>query len=206
MSVAVARELVAVAHERGTVASAHISLVSDLNLALSSGADDFAHMIRDRALTSFELQLVVDADVTWVPTLELWQCVGDGPMAVYNLRRFVEAGGRVALGTDYDGYTCDWEMGMPMTEIRLMSSADMTPMQIIQAATIHGAKVCNLEDEIGSVAVGKIADIIAVPGNPLDDLELLDDVRLVVKDGLVIHDEVVPLITTPPRQGSDRAP
>ncbi len=206
MSEAIARELVAVAHERGTVASAHISLVCDLNLALASGADDFAHMIRDRALTSFELQRVIDADVTWVPTMELWQCVGDGPMAGYNLRRFVDAGGRVALGTDYDGYTCDWEMGMPMTEIRLMAMADMTPMQIIQAATIHGAKVCNLEDEIGSVTAGKIADIIAVPGDPLDDLERLDDVRLVVKDGLVIHNEVVPLITIPPRWGSDRAP
>lgn len=206
MSVAIAQELVAVAHERGTVASAHISMVSDLDLALASGADDFAHMIRDRALTSYELQRVIDADVTWVPTLELWQCAGEDPMAVYNLRRFVEAGGRVALGTDYDGYTCDWEMGMPMTEIRLMASANMSPMQIIQAATLHGAKVCNLEHEIGSVVVGKRADIIAVAGDPLDDLERLEDVRLVIKDGMVIHDEVVPLITTPPRRGSGRAP
>jgi imidazolonepropionase-like amidohydrolase len=208
MSVEIAQELVAVAHERGTVASAHVTLVCDLDLALASGADDFAHMIRDRALTGTELRQVIDADVTWVPTLELWQCVGEGalPVAVYNLRRFVEAGGRVALGTDYDGYTCDWEIGMPMTEVRLMAQAEMTPMQIIESATAHGARVCNLEDEIGTVTVGKLADLIAVVGNPLADLEALDDVRLVVRSGVVIKDEVVPVVTTPPRRADGRAP
>jgi imidazolonepropionase-like amidohydrolase len=190
LSLEEARMLVRVAHGRGTVASAHITSATDLALALDAGVDDLAHMAVDRLLTAEEVERVVAEDVHWVPSLELWLCAGPRNTAVNNLRRFVAEGGKVALGTDYAGYTCSWELGMPMTEIRLMAEAGMTPMQIIVAATRHGAHVSNLERELGTLERGKIADLFVIDGNPLVNLENLQRVRLVIREGVVIRNEL----------------
>lgn len=199
-----ARMLVRVAHGRGTVASAHITSAADLALALDVGADDLAHMAVDRLLTPNEVDRVVAEDVYWVPTLELWACAGPQAMAVNNLRRFVAGGGKVALGTDYEGYTCDWEIGMPMTEIRLMAEAGMAPMQIIVAATRHGAHVSNLESELGTLERGKIADLFVIEGDPLADLDNLRNVRLVLREGVVIRNELPGREPPPPRRAGRR--
>ena len=205
LSLEEARILVRVAHGRGTVASAHITSTVDLPLALDAGADDLAHMAVDRLLTTDEVERVVAEDVYWVPSLELWRCAGPQTMAVNNLRRFVDAGGKVALGTDYEGYTCNWDLGMPMTEIRLMEEAGMTPMQIIVAATRHGAHVCNLERQLGTLEVGKIADLFLIEGDPLADLENLQRVRLVIREGVVIRGELPPEMLPVPRRARRRA-
>jgi imidazolonepropionase-like amidohydrolase len=197
LSLQEARTLVQVAHGRGTVASAHITSTVDLALALDAGADDLAHMAVDRLLTTYEVEQVVAEDVFWVPTLELWLCAGPRDLAIDNLSRFVAGGGKVALGTDFEGYTCEWELGMPMTEIRLMAEAGMNPMQIIVAATLHGAHVSNLERELGTLEQGKIADLFVIEGDPLADLENLQNVRLVFHEGVVIRDELP--AKTPPQ-------
>ena len=66
----------------------------------------------------------------------------------------------------------------------------MTPMQAIQAATIGNADLFGLTDEIGSITVGKAADLIAVGGDPLSDISELKDVDFVMKDGTVYWDEL----------------
>ena len=83
----------------------------------------------------------------------------------------------VALGNDYGGGPGDFELGIPMFEIEMMTSAGMTPMQIIQAGTYHAAITVGLEDQIGTLEAGKIADILVVGGNPLVDLQKLTDIR-----------------------------
>jgi imidazolonepropionase-like amidohydrolase len=112
---------------------------------------------------------MVEAGVYWVPTLELWQGVGLRSAAIPdNLRRFVAAGGKVALGTDYLGAPgVRFDLGMPITEIELMADAGMTPEQIIIAATRHAAHVCGLERELDTLEPGKIADVLVVDGDPL---------------------------------------
>jgi imidazolonepropionase-like amidohydrolase len=204
LSLEEASMLVRVAHGRGTVASAHITSTVDLALALDAGADDLAHMAVDRLLTTNEVERVVAEDVYWVPSLELWFCAGPRNMAVNNLRRFVAGGGKVALGTDYEGYTCAWELGMPMTEIRLMAEAGMTQMQIIVAATRHGAHVSNLERELGTLERGKIADLFVIDGDPLVDLENLQRVRLVIHEGVVIRNELPDRTPPAPRRPGRR--
>lgn len=181
-------EIVRAAHGRGTLVSAHISVSQDLERALDAEADDLAHMAVD-VVSDALIERMIAEDVSWVPTLELWQGVGYGFVDIgkENLRRFVAAGGKVALGTDYAGYWTPFELGMPMTEIRLMQEAGMTPMQIIVAATRNAAHVCNRETDLGTLEEGKIADILVVEGNPLDDLSTLLNVRMVIKDGIIIH-------------------
>jgi imidazolonepropionase-like amidohydrolase len=70
-----------------------------------------------------------------------------------------------------------------------MLEADMTPMQIIVAATNNGAHVCGLDDDIGTLEAGKIADILVVAGNPLDNMQVLTDVQMVIHNGVVIRGE-----------------
>jgi len=190
MSPQQAAMLVRVAHGRGTLASAHVTSVVDLELALSSGVDEIAHMVVDREIPDSLLQQVVAADIRWVPTLELWQCAGLEAMAVHNLGRFLAAGGTVALGTDYQGYACSWDGGMPMTEIELMTEAGMTAMEIIVAATRNAAGACNLERDLGTVGKGMVADLIVLDQDPLEDLHALEQVRLVIHDGTVIRNEL----------------
>jgi imidazolonepropionase-like amidohydrolase len=159
-------------------------------MALKAEVNDIAHMVTDDPSDDL-IQRVVNQGVYWVPTLELWHGVGYGlgDVAIHNLRRFVKSGGLVALGTDFDGYNCPFDLGMPIREVRWMREAGMTPMQIIVAATKNASHVCNLEDKIGTLEKGKTADILIVKGNPLRDIEALLNPRMVIHGGEIIRDE-----------------
>jgi len=104
-----------------------------------------------------------------------------------NLRRYAAAGGQVALGTDYAGYTTPFQLGMPIKEMEWMLEAGMLPMQVIVAGTENAALVCNMGKDLGTLAVGKIADVLVVGGDPLQDIHALSDVRWVIHNGIVIR-------------------
>jgi imidazolonepropionase-like amidohydrolase len=102
--------------------------------------------------------------------------------AIENLRRFVAAGGQVATGTDYAGHACEFELGMPLKEMKLMQAAGMTPMQIILAGTRNAAQVCGLNRH-GTLEPGNVADVLVVDGDPLIDLDALKRTYLVIHNG-----------------------
>lgn len=188
LSIEEAAAIVAVTHQRGTVVSAHVLVSGDLEIALNAGVDDIAHMVWDDLNDSL-IERMIDEGVYWVPTLELWYAVNPslGRAASQNLRRFVKAGGKVALGTDYDGYDSEFDLGMPIREIRWMQAAGMTPMQIIIAATKNAAFVCNLKNQIGTLEKGKSADLLIVNGDPLADINVLLKKRMVINRGEIIY-------------------
>ncbi len=100
---------------------------------------------------------------------------------------FVEAGGEIALRTDYAGApSVNFDLGMPIHEIKWMHEARMTPMQIIVAATQNGARSCDMEKDLGTLEAGKLADILVVKGDPLKDLKALTKVRLVMRAGKIL--------------------
>ncbi len=184
-----AATIVEVAHQRNTVVSAHVTVSQDLSRALDAGVDDIAHMVVDE-LPDNLIQRMILNDVYWVPTLELWYGTGQyGTTATANLSKFFKAGGKVALGTDYAGYTCPFDLGMPIREIKWMIGAGMTPMQVIVAATKNAAHVCNVESELGTLEVGKKADVLVVNGYPLEDIDALLNVRAVIHGGEIIREE-----------------
>ncbi|UCE17790.1 MAG: amidohydrolase family protein [Gemmatimonadota bacterium] len=186
--------IVDTAHNRGRLVTAHISRHYQLDMAIQGGVDDVNHMVINY-VSDGRIASMIEEDMYWVPTLELWNGSDElhnlnwSAAARDNLQRFVQAGGKVALGTDYSGYVTPFDLGMPITEIRLMVEAEMTPMQIIVAGTKHAAHVCGLEDKLGTIEPCKIADILVVNGNPLDNLESLLDVRLVIHNGEIIREE-----------------
>jgi imidazolonepropionase-like amidohydrolase len=175
------------AHARGARVSAHVTAVEDLERALEAGVDDIVHMPYDH-MSDELIARIVKANIYWIPTLELWQHVGvsDAPI-LDNLRRFVAAGGQVALGTDYAGYAAQFELGMPLSEVEAMQKAGMTPMQIILAGTRNEAQVCNLDRELGTLEVGKVTDVLVVKGDSLQGIHALTSVRLVIHNGVVIR-------------------
>ena len=118
-------------------------------------------------------------------------------ICVDNLRNFVAQGGKVALGNDYGGGPGEFELGIPMYEIEKMSEAGMTPMQIIVASTLNAAHVSGIEEQVGTLEPGKIADVLVVEGNPLQDLEALRNIRLVMHEGVIIRVEELYLQSLP---------
>jgi imidazolonepropionase-like amidohydrolase len=66
----------------------------------------------------------------------------------------------------------------------------MTPVKALQAGTINAAELMGMADQIGSVRQGKFADMVAVKGNPLTDVRILQNVQFVMKDGVVYKNEI----------------
>jgi imidazolonepropionase-like amidohydrolase len=75
--------------------------------------------------------------------------------------------------------------GQNAHEFELMVGAGMPPMFVIQAATVNAAQLLRHDKDLGSITAGKIADVVAVPGNPIDDISLMKRVSFVMKDGVV---------------------
>ncbi len=190
LTLAEAVAVVGAAHARGVPVSVHLTTTPDLPPALDAGVDDIAHIVVDDPPDEL-LARAAHQGIVWIPTLELWHVVGYGhePLAVANLRRFLAAGGTVALGTDFNGYDAPFQLGMPIIEMELMEQAGMSAMEIIVAATRNGALVSNRLTDLGTVEIGKIADLVLVGGDPLRDLHDMATVRLVMRSGVVIRND-----------------
>lgn len=104
-----------------------------------------------------------------------------GPQLISTAGRAYKAGLKIAFGTDAGVYP----HGENAHEFELMVQAGMQPMFVIQAATVHAAELLKHDKDLGSLTAGKVADLVAVPNNPLDDVGVLKRVSFVMKDGIV---------------------
>ena len=179
--------IIAAAHERGARVSGHITQAAYMKILVDSGVDDIAHLAYD-PVPMATLQEMVAKDIYLIPTFTVFRNY-NAPLdtCVANLAAFVRLGGKVALGNDFGGGPGEFELGIPMYEIEMMSKAGMTPMQIILASTRNAAQVVGLTDEIGALQPGKQADVLVVAGNPLEDLSALKNVQWVLHAGQVIY-------------------
>jgi imidazolonepropionase-like amidohydrolase len=87
----------------------------------------------------------------------------------------------IAMGSDVGPFP----HGTQAREFVLMVKYGMSPLAAIQAGTINGAKLLGWQDQIGEIKTGYAADIVAVPGNPLEDIAVLQKVTFVMKDGVI---------------------
>ena len=107
------------------------------------------------------------------------------------LARAVKAGVRIAAGSDMYYQLPGKTRGQAsLTMLRAYSEAGMTPMQIIQAATLNAAELLGAQRRLGSLETGKVADLIAVTDDPLKDIAALEHVKLVMKGGRIIKNEL----------------
>jgi len=109
------------------------------------------------------------------------------------LKTLYEAGGAnlIIVGTDEPVYTSLLPGFAYHRELLAMTYAGLPPAAVLRAATINGATALGIEDKLGSIEVGKLADLVVVSGNPLDDIKIARNIRFVIKDGIVHNPEVL---------------
>jgi imidazolonepropionase-like amidohydrolase len=105
------------------------------------------------------------------------------PRAKETVRKAIQRGARIACGTDAPAIP----HGRNAKELLALVERGMTPIQAIRAATTVAAELIDVDDR-GRLEAGLLADIIAVPGDPLTDIAVVEDVRFVMKGGQVYHD------------------
>jgi imidazolonepropionase-like amidohydrolase len=106
------------------------------------------------------------------------------PRARETIKKAIERGARVACGTDAPAFP----HGRNAKELLALVDRGMTPLQAIRAATTVSAELIDADDR-GRLSPGLFADIVGVPGNPLDDIGVVEDVRFVMKGGKVYRND-----------------
>jgi imidazolonepropionase-like amidohydrolase len=193
--------LIAEAHRLGRKVATHAHATMAINDAVRAGVDSIEHGI---FLDDEGIELMKQHGTYLVPTsfplywfeqnvsklnMPPWVVEKAAiiiPAAKKNMARAFRAGVKVALGTDAGVYP----HGLNGGEFWSMVQLGLTPVQALQAGTVNAADLMGWNDRIGSVAPGKFADLVAVRGNPLDDVTLLQHVRFVMKDGVVYKNEL----------------
>jgi imidazolonepropionase-like amidohydrolase len=189
--------VVATARDYNMIVAVHAHGTEGIRRAVLAGVDSIEH---GTFMTDEVIDLMKQKGTYWVPTLMAGEWVAEkakepgyfpeivrpkaaaiGPEAQRTFARAQAAGVKIAFGTD-TGVSPHGENGR---EFELMVAGGMAPMRAIQAATIEAARLLKIEDRLGTVESKKIADIVAVRGNPLDDIHLMRDVVFVMKEGVV---------------------
>ncbi|MGB7906002.1 MAG: amidohydrolase family protein, partial [Steroidobacteraceae bacterium] len=188
------RAIVDEATRLGVPVAAHAHSAVGIKAAILAGARTIEHgtFIDDEGI-----RLLKEKGVYLVPTLYVGDYYvneqpGSAAQAKMNelTRRYraqhiaavgkaIKTGVKVGVGTDYVGFP----VKQGVRELGLLVEAGMTPMQAIQAATRVNAELLGWQDRIGTLEPGKLADIIAVPGDPLQDLAVLEKVSFVMLGG-----------------------
>lgn len=104
-----------------------------------------------------------------------------GPLIQNTFSQAHKAGVKIAYGTD-SGVSAHGDNGY---EFVLMVEAGMSPIEAIRSATYHGAALLGELERLGTIESGKLADMVAVAGNPIDDIGLMQSVNFVMKDGVI---------------------
>ncbi len=178
------------AHRLGRKVAAHVTRSDKLRLLVQAGIDEAAHTCID-PIPDSTIEAMVAGGVCMTPTLSMYAMFSERtglPLlqaALDNVRRFVGAGGVIGLGNDYLGEDPPWApVGMPLLEIDLLRKAGLTMRQVIAAATAGGAAILGRPD-LGRIAGGCRADLVAVRGDPYTDPETLSHMEFVMKDGII---------------------
>lgn len=203
--------IVETAHGHGILVRAHVRQAAMLDIALDANVDVVEHVplpfcletelrqliegnnLRLADLPAYRAQLLRMAEqgVVLVPTLDANICIiselprleSEGERAATEflleiVRAYRALGGVVALGNDF---------GCPGVakgkEIKLLLAAGLTPMEVIEAGTSRAAFVSGYGDELGTLEPAKVADLIVIDGNPLNDIEGMSRVDLVIRGG-----------------------
>jgi len=196
----VLQALVDEAHRCGLPAMVHVGTAKDAIEAVSAGADSLEHGILPGAdspeCPAELLGAMADRGTFFVPTLSAaWAMKRMFPAALRNTMRWVadmhRAGVSIALGTDAGapgvviGRAAHRELG-------LLVEAGLTPSEAIAAGTRNAAGVIRRADHLGTIGPGRQADLVAVAGDPLENIRMTREVRLVLKNGAVVVNRIAP--------------
>jgi imidazolonepropionase-like amidohydrolase len=186
------RAIVDEAHRQHHKVASHAMALNGVHNSVEAGVDSIEH---GNYITDGDLKTMVQKGIFYVPTIYVGEYVAQGRAAAGakvwlemikihedTFRRALKAGVKIAFGTDAGGF--DWGIN-PAIEFPFMVKYGMTPVQAVRAATSSAAELLGMQDDVGSVAPGKYADLVAVKGDPLADIALLQKIDFVMKGGEV---------------------
>jgi imidazolonepropionase-like amidohydrolase len=186
------------AHRLGLKVACHSYGGEGLHNCVEAGVDSIEH---GTDLDDDSITKMIAKGIWYVPTLYVYTLlpgsseaelkVTGGKMTTVRLhelsfRKALARGVKIAFGTDVGPFP----HGTQAVEFEFMTRYGMTPAQAIQAATVSAAELMSWQDRVGSIEPGKLADLIAVAGNPLEDITELKRVKFVMKGGEVVRNDL----------------
>lgn len=181
--------------------AAHCHGAEAMKRAVRAGVNSIEH---GTYMDDEVMQLMKQHGTYYVPTITAGKAVGDsakipgyypalvtpkalaiGPKIQSTFAKAYKTGVKIAFGTDAGVYA----HGKNWLEFVYMVEAGMPAMEAIQSATVAASDLLGISDILGSIEKGKLADIIAVEGNPITDIQSMGKVKFVMKDGVVYKNE-----------------
>lgn len=180
------------AHRENHPVAAHAMGLHGVHNAVTAGVDTLEH---GDYIAPEDLKTMAEKGIWYVPTTYALEAVAEGRASdgnpVYQqmikthadtFRRAMAAHIKIAFGTDAGAFP--WTTN-PAKEFSTLVRDGMSPSAAIQSATEQAAKLMHLDDKLGAIEPGKLADIVAVPGNPLEQISVMESVDFVMKDGAI---------------------
>lgn len=186
------RAIVDEAHRQRHKVASHAMALHGVKNSVAAGVDSIEH---GNYIADDDLKMMAMKGIYYVPTIYVGEYVAEGRAAAGapvwvkmikvhedTFRRAMKAGVKIAFGTDAGGF--DWKVN-PAKEFSSMVKFGMTPAQALQSATVTAAELLGMQDRVGMIEPGKLADIVAVPGDPTVDIGVMEKVDFVMKNGVV---------------------
>jgi len=192
---------VEIAKDYGMTVAAHAHTSEGILRSVRAGVDSIEHgtFMNDEAM-----QLMKKKGTAYVPTMTAMKWMTDkakqgdsmpaevrakaenmGTQIDLTVNRAYKKGLWIVFGTDAGVFP----HGLNAREFEYMVNAGIPPMYAIKSATIEAAKLLRIDASLGSIEVGKLADLVAVKGNPLIDMSVMREMKFVMKDGIVYKQE-----------------
>ncbi|MBZ5520955.1 MAG: amidohydrolase family protein [Acidobacteriia bacterium] len=186
------RAIVDETHRQRHKIASHAMALNGVHNSVEAGVDSIEH---GNYIADADLKTMAQKGIFYVPTIYVGEYVAEGRAAAGakvwlemirihadTFKRAMNAGVKIAFGTDAGGF--DWGDN-PAKEFPYMVKYGMTPAQAIRSATTSAAELLGMEKDIGTIAPGKYADLVAVKGDPLADISVLQKIDFVMKGGEV---------------------
>lgn len=200
------RAIVETAHDHGRKVTAHAHGDEGMKRAIRAGIASIEH---GTYMSDETMEMMKEHGVYLVPTITAGKSVADsariegyyvpvvtqkalevGPIIQGTFAKAYQKGVPIAFGTDAGVF----RHGRNWNEFVYMVEAGMPPIETIRTATYNAADLLGQLDNLGTIESGKLADIVAVPRNPLDDISVMKDVSFVMKGGMVYKMNGAPLV------------
>ncbi|NLY11099.1 MAG: amidohydrolase family protein [Firmicutes bacterium] len=195
--------VVEIAHNWGKHVSAHVASAEAAIMCAKVGVDTIEH---GYALTEEALETMLTRGSKYVPTLivtdnpSYWEAIGTANWAVEKIKQAydshhkavemaIKMGLTIAVGTDVPVPFMDGAI-VVVREMEALAKLGAKPQDIIKWATLTAATICGVNDQVGTIENGKIADLIAVPENPYESVSNLRDIRFVMSKGTIARNEL----------------
>lgn len=202
------KALVDTAHDYGMKVAVHAHGAEAIRRSVIAGVDSVEH---GTFMDDQDIQLMKEHGTFYCPTVYTGIFVAEqakkgaypptvaakalevGPQIIRTVSRAYKGGVKFAYGTDAGVYP----HGQNWEDFIYLVKAGLPPAYTLQMATVNAAELLGHTDEIGSVTAGKYADLVAVPGNPLDDIMAMSHVSFVMKAGVIYKRDGKPVLVEP---------